>query len=351
MDDDLIIGDSTFDGVYDVYLWPGAGYGLDKFRVSADSAETSLEVLSKYLIDKGLKCYYKTDEEHHKDCFENWKFDNKDKSDDEYDDECESNDDMYIYIDGTMCGAKYPIWILCENMKIEEEKGMKESKKVLFSKIMKENNEDSPKSDRIDATNGVDRSKGPFYILEAESDLGDFDLNGRIFTLSGAKEVLQDEAKSHNDTSINSNFDSSGGNLNPFEISDACAARYYDNIIDWEEKGASNGIKKFDSFNELLSYFAKAIVKTLFPTRYKYPDYHINQDETVTVTIDCKSTDEVHDCMQEIDAYVPEWGFHTSDEYQLLLEKKNVKVEGDKIVLTLGVNWSVINTHDVYSWD
>lgn len=92
--------------LYRVLLWPGRGYYRDVFYVKADSAESALEALSAYLIKEGLTSYYYTQ--------------------DEYDDYLreagisEEEDTSYIYIDGTMEGAPYPIYLLSENMRIEE---------------------------------------------------------------------------------------------------------------------------------------------------------------------------------------------------------------------------------------
>lgn len=100
--------ESSFGGstLYRVLLWPGQGYTLDSFYVKADSAESALEALSSYLIKEGLTSYYSTE--------------------DEYADYLsqvgisEEEDTSYIYIDGTMEGAPYPIYLLSENMRIEE---------------------------------------------------------------------------------------------------------------------------------------------------------------------------------------------------------------------------------------
>lgn len=100
--------ESSFGGsaLYRVLLWPGQGYHRDVFYVRADSEESALEALSTYLIKEGLTSYYYTE--------------------DEYADYLsragisEEEDTSYIYIDGTMEGAPYPIHLLSENMRIEE---------------------------------------------------------------------------------------------------------------------------------------------------------------------------------------------------------------------------------------
>lgn len=100
--------ESTFGGstLYRVLLWPGQGYSRDVFYVRANSAESALEALSAYLIKEELISYYYTM--------------------DEYADYLsqagisEEEDDSYIYLDGTMEGAPYPIYLFSENLGIEE---------------------------------------------------------------------------------------------------------------------------------------------------------------------------------------------------------------------------------------
>lgn len=100
--------ESSFGGsiLYRVLLWPGRGYTLDSFYVKADSAESALEALSSYLIKEGLTSYYSTESQY-----------------EDYLSQVgisEEEDTSYIYIDGTMEGAPYPIYLLSENMRIEE---------------------------------------------------------------------------------------------------------------------------------------------------------------------------------------------------------------------------------------
>lgn len=100
--------ESTFGGsaLYRVLLWPGKGYYRDVFYVRADSEESALEALSTYLVKEGLTSYYYTE--------------------DEYADYLsqagisEEEDTSYIYLDGTMEGAPYPIYLLSENLSIEK---------------------------------------------------------------------------------------------------------------------------------------------------------------------------------------------------------------------------------------
>lgn len=92
--------------LYRVLLWPGQGYYRDVFYVRADSEESALEALSTYLIKEGLTSYYYTE--------------------DEYADYLsqagisEEEDTSYLYLDGTMEGAPYPIYLLSENLSIEK---------------------------------------------------------------------------------------------------------------------------------------------------------------------------------------------------------------------------------------
>lgn len=92
--------------LYRVLLWPGQGYYRDVFYVRADSEESALEALSTYLIKEGLTSYYYTE--------------------DEYADYLsqagisEEEDTSYLYLDGTMEGAPYPIYLLSENLGIEK---------------------------------------------------------------------------------------------------------------------------------------------------------------------------------------------------------------------------------------
>ena len=92
--------------LYRVLLWPGSGYALSAFYVRADSSEEALDVLSRLLIKKGLSSYYLTEEE-----YQRYLADAKIS---------EEEDTAYIYVDGTMEGADYPIHLLSENMRISK---------------------------------------------------------------------------------------------------------------------------------------------------------------------------------------------------------------------------------------
>lgn len=97
-------------------LWPGAGYVLDgPFTVESelltdDNLELAVELLAAYLIDNNLTDYYLTDEQYIEVC-----------RDCDYNPEDYDGDDLegYLYVDGTMEGAKFPIYLGTENMRFE----------------------------------------------------------------------------------------------------------------------------------------------------------------------------------------------------------------------------------------
>ncbi len=98
------------------YLWSGSGYCLDgPFSVSdellkKDDLQFALELLSAYLIENKETAYYLTEEEYSALC------DKCGYNPDEHD-----GDDLegWCYVDGTMEGAKYPIYIRTENLRFE----------------------------------------------------------------------------------------------------------------------------------------------------------------------------------------------------------------------------------------
>lgn len=92
---------------YNVMLWRGCGYLLDVFNVSADNEFQALEIVVAELISKGLTSYYFTEEEY----TEFFK--------DELKDNPEFESEQYLYIDATMEGAEFPVYLLVENMRIE----------------------------------------------------------------------------------------------------------------------------------------------------------------------------------------------------------------------------------------
>ena len=85
-----------YDKKYIVEIWSGAGYELEQFEVYANCAEEALEIVVAYAEDN-VKCIL---------------FDITDVTEEE--------ESGYIYIDGTMNGAKKPYYILAENLRIEE---------------------------------------------------------------------------------------------------------------------------------------------------------------------------------------------------------------------------------------
>ena len=90
--------------IYKIMLWPGAGYCLDTFEVAGYSEEDALENLVAKLINegKGECCYWEQ-----VDALEN-----------EYS-ESDIDEMGYYYIDATMNGAPYPVYINLMNASIE----------------------------------------------------------------------------------------------------------------------------------------------------------------------------------------------------------------------------------------
>lgn len=84
---------------YTVAAWPGAGYFVHPETVMADSEEEALEIYCRIIIDKGLFSLYLLPEE----------------VPEEYE---ESG--LYLYVDSTMIGGKYPVYIRSENLLIIE---------------------------------------------------------------------------------------------------------------------------------------------------------------------------------------------------------------------------------------
>lgn len=84
---------------YTVAAWPGAGYFVYPETVTAESTEEALEIYCRIIIDKGLFRLYLLPEE----------------VPEEYEESGE-----YIYVDGTMSGARYPIYLRKENLRIFE---------------------------------------------------------------------------------------------------------------------------------------------------------------------------------------------------------------------------------------
>ena len=89
---------------YKIMLWSGVGYWLDTFEVAGYDEEDALENLVAKLINegKGEGCYWEQI-----DALEN-----------EYS-ESEIEEMGYIYIDATMNGAPYPVYLYLMNACIE----------------------------------------------------------------------------------------------------------------------------------------------------------------------------------------------------------------------------------------
>lgn len=82
---------------YTVAAWPGAGYFVHPETIKADSEEEALEIFCRIIIDKGLFSLYLLPEE--------------------VTEEDEESGE-YIYVDGTMSGARYPVYLRAENLMI-----------------------------------------------------------------------------------------------------------------------------------------------------------------------------------------------------------------------------------------
>lgn len=92
---------------YNVYLWRGYGYNLHKFQTDAANEEEAFEFVTKEVTEKRLTDFFLTEEEFERD-FEK-----------ELSDNPEYQSEKYSYIDATMIGAEYPVYLLVENSKIE----------------------------------------------------------------------------------------------------------------------------------------------------------------------------------------------------------------------------------------
>lgn len=92
---------------YNVMLWPGAGYCLSEFKCEASHEEEAIEVVVEQLIRKDLTKYYLTMEEYDE-LFQ-----------DELTADPDFQSDQYLYVDATMEGAPYPVYLLSENIHIE----------------------------------------------------------------------------------------------------------------------------------------------------------------------------------------------------------------------------------------
>ena len=80
---------------YTVAAWPGAGNFVHPETVRANSEERALEIFCRRIIDKGFFSLYS----HPLELTEEDKESGK-----------------YIYVDGRMSGAKYPVYMRAENL-------------------------------------------------------------------------------------------------------------------------------------------------------------------------------------------------------------------------------------------
>ena len=80
---------------YTVAAWPGAGNFVHPETVRAKSEEKALEIFCRRIIDKGFFSLYSLPLELTEE---------------------EKESGKYIYVDGTMSGAKYPVYMRSENL-------------------------------------------------------------------------------------------------------------------------------------------------------------------------------------------------------------------------------------------
>ena len=101
------------DKKFEVGLYSGAGVELSTFGVTARSAEDALDQVVAYVIKNGLRGLYRTVDDIEKDA-------------DFFKDEGQSvedwidNQDMFLYVDATMEGAPYPVYVDSANLAINE---------------------------------------------------------------------------------------------------------------------------------------------------------------------------------------------------------------------------------------
>lgn len=82
---------------YTVAAWPGGGYFVHPETIKADSAEEAIEIYCRIIIEEGRGDLYLTPEEVTEE---------------------DEESGIYIYVDGTMSGAKYPVYLRSENLRI-----------------------------------------------------------------------------------------------------------------------------------------------------------------------------------------------------------------------------------------
>ena len=94
---------------YTVYLWPGQGYLLNDFKVTDCSSECeALDKVVVHIIENDWTAYFLTEAQYEE------MFAEELEEDEQYQNE------QYLYVDATMEGAPYPIYLMAENLKIIE---------------------------------------------------------------------------------------------------------------------------------------------------------------------------------------------------------------------------------------
>lgn len=84
---------------YRIVEWPDARYFIHTETVTAESTEEALEIYSRIITEEGFFSLYRMPAE----------LTEEDKESGEY-----------IYVNGTMSGARYPIYLRKENLRIFE---------------------------------------------------------------------------------------------------------------------------------------------------------------------------------------------------------------------------------------
>lgn len=92
---------------FKIFLWCGSGYMLDEFFAMAENEYQALDIVLTDIIEKGYTSYFLTETEY-EELFK-----------EELEENPEFESEQYMYIDATMEGAEYPVYLLVENMRIE----------------------------------------------------------------------------------------------------------------------------------------------------------------------------------------------------------------------------------------
>lgn len=90
-----------------IYLWPGAGYCLDRFEVEipTNSIEYAIEQVTAKLVNENLTAYFEEEDSE-------WIEEQRGDMDD---DPC-----GWLYVDATMEGADRPVYLRIENFHFEQ---------------------------------------------------------------------------------------------------------------------------------------------------------------------------------------------------------------------------------------